>query len=54
MYLPPNVLYTFLISLGSGVLGAMLGLEGGTIMVPLLIFLLQVPIHIASGARARR
>jgi uncharacterized membrane protein YfcA len=50
MYLPPNVLYTFLISLGSGVLGAMLGLGGGTIMVPLLIFLLGVPIHIASGA----
>lgn len=50
MYLPPNLLYSFLISLGSGILGAMLGLGGGTIMVPLLIFLLGVPIHIASGA----
>ena len=50
MYLPPYVIYAFIISLGSGVLGAMLGMGGGTIMVPLLIFLLKVPIHIASGA----
>jgi len=50
MYLPPYIIYAFLISLGSGVLGAMLGMGGGTIMVPLLIFLLKVPIHIASGA----
>ena len=50
MYLPPYVIYAFIISLGSGTLGAMLGMGGGTIMVPLLIFLLKVPIHIASGA----
>jgi uncharacterized membrane protein YfcA len=50
MYLPLYVIYAFIISLGSGTLGAMLGMGGGTIMVPLLIFLLKVPIHIASGA----
>jgi len=50
MYLPLYVIYAFMISLGSGVLGAMLGMGGGTIMVPLLIFLLKVPIHVASGA----
>jgi uncharacterized membrane protein YfcA len=50
MYLPPYVIYAFLISLSSGVLGAMLGMGGGTIMVPLLIFLLKVPIQFASGA----
>jgi uncharacterized membrane protein YfcA len=38
------------ISLGSGALGAMLGLGGGVFMVPLLVFMLKVPIHIASGA----
>ena len=50
MYLPPYVIYAFIISLGSGGLGAMLGMGGGTIMVPLLIFLLKVPIHVASAA----
>lgn len=39
-----------LISLGSGALGAMLGLGGGVFMVPLLVFMLKVPIHIAAGA----
>ena len=39
-----------LISVGSGALGAMLGLGGGVIMVPLLVFLLKVPMHIAAGA----
>lgn len=39
-----------LISVGSGVLGAMLGLGGGVFMVPLLVFLLKVPMHIAAGA----
>lgn len=38
------------ISSGSGALGAMLGLGGGVFMVPLLVFLLDVPIHIAAGA----
>lgn len=44
------VLEALVISFGSGVLGALLGLGGGVIMVPLLIFLLGVPIHIAAGA----
>jgi uncharacterized membrane protein YfcA len=47
---PLFVLATFSIALGSGFLGALLGLGGGTIMVPLLVFLLHVPIQIASGA----
>jgi uncharacterized membrane protein YfcA len=50
MYLPPYVLYALIISFGSGTIGAMLGLGGGIIIVPLLIFLLGIPIHIASGA----
>ena len=50
MYLPPYVLYALIISFGSGILGAMLGLGGGIIIVPLLIFLLGIPIHVASGA----
>ncbi len=44
------ILEALAISFVSGVLGAMLGLGGGVIMVPLLIFLLGVPIHIAAGA----
>jgi len=44
------ILEALVISFGSGVLGAMLGLGGGVIMVPLLVFLLGVPIHIAAGA----
>lgn len=47
---PLFTLYALIISLGSGFLGALLGLGGGVIMVPLLIFLLDVPIHIAAGA----
>jgi uncharacterized membrane protein YfcA len=50
MYLPPYVLHALIISFGSGIIGAMLGLGGGIIIVPLLIFLLGIPIHIASGA----
>jgi uncharacterized membrane protein YfcA len=50
MLLPGMIWMAFLISLGSGTLGAMLGLGGGVINVPLLIFLLGVPIHTASGA----
>jgi uncharacterized membrane protein YfcA len=38
------------ISLGSGALGAMLGLGGGVFMVPLLVFMLKIPIHVAAGA----
>jgi uncharacterized membrane protein YfcA len=44
------MIYAFLIAIGSGFLGALLGLGGGIIMVPLLIFLLDVPIHLAAGA----
>jgi uncharacterized membrane protein YfcA len=50
IYLPPAIVYEFFISLGSGLVGAMLGLGGGVFMVPLLIFLLGVPIKIAAGA----
>lgn len=50
MYLPPAIVYEFVISLGSGLAGAMLGLGGGVFIVPLLIFLLGVPIKIAAGA----
>jgi len=46
----PFTLYALVIALGSGFLGALLGLGGGVIMVPLMVFLLGVPIHIASGA----
>lgn len=44
------IIEALVISSGSGALGAMLGLGGGVFMVPLLIFLLHVPIHIAAGA----
>lgn len=47
---PLFTLYALIIALGSGFLGALLGLGGGVIMVPLLIFLLDIPIHIAAGA----
>lgn len=50
MILPLFVVYALIISLFSGALGALLGLGGGVIMVPLLIFLLNVPIRLASGA----
>jgi hypothetical protein len=50
MYFPPTIVYEFVISLGSGLAGAMLGLGGGVFMVPLLVFLMGVPIKIAAGA----
>ncbi len=50
MYSLAFLFFTFLISFGTGTLGAMLGLGGGVIMVPLLIFVLKVPIQIAAGA----
>jgi len=50
MYLLSTMIYEFIISLGSGLVGAMLGLGGGVFMVPLLIFLLGVPIKVAAGA----
>ena len=39
-----------LIAVGSGFLGALLGLGGGVILVPLLVFMLNIPIQYAAGA----
>lgn len=47
---PTFTLFALLIAVGSGFVGALLGLGGGVIMVPLLVFLLDVPIHYAAGA----
>lgn len=47
---PTFVVTALIIALGSGFLGALLGLGGGVIMVPLFVLLLDVPIHIAAGA----
>lgn len=47
---PLFIMTALLISLGSGFLGALLGLGGGVLMVPLLVFGLGIPIQIASGA----
>jgi uncharacterized membrane protein YfcA len=47
----PLFLFTALIiALISGFLGALVGLGGGTIIVPLLILILKLPIQIAAGA----
>lgn len=47
---PQFILAALFIALTSGFLGALLGLGGGVVMVPLLVFLLDIPIHIAAGA----
>lgn len=47
---PLFVVIALMVALGSGFLGALLGLGGGIIMVPLLLFILDVPIHVAAGA----
>ena len=47
---PVFTLLALIIAAGSGFLGALLGLGGGVIMVPLLVFLLGVPIRYAAGA----
>jgi uncharacterized membrane protein YfcA len=47
---PIFIFIALIIALGSGFLGALLGLGGGVIMVPFLVFGLGVPIQIASGA----
>ena len=47
---PQFILTALLVALSSGFLGALLGLGGGVIMVPLLVFILDIPIHIAAGA----
>ncbi len=41
---------TFLVSVGAGVLGALLGLGGGAIIVPALTLALGIDIHYAIGA----
>lgn len=50
MILPLYIVLALILSFGSGVAGALLGLGGGVFLVPLLVFLLGVPIHLASGA----
>jgi uncharacterized membrane protein YfcA len=50
MPLPVFTLQTFIISLATGAVGALLGLGGGVFMVPLLVFLLGVPLQVAAGA----
>lgn len=47
---PEFTIFALIIALFSGFLGALLGLGGGVIMVPLLVFVLDVPIHFAAGA----
>ncbi len=47
---PAFTLLALIIAAFSGFLGALLGLGGGVIMVPLLVFLLDVPIQYAAGA----
>ena len=41
---------TFLVSIGAGVFGALLGLGGGVILVPILTLVLGIDIHYAIGA----
>ena len=41
---------TFLISIGAGIFGALLGLGGGAILVPVLTLVLGIDIHYAIGA----
>ncbi|MFC1802643.1 sulfite exporter TauE/SafE family protein [Thermoproteota archaeon] len=47
---PLFIITALIIAIGSGFFGALLGLGGGVIMVPLLVFGLDIPIQIASGA----
>ena len=47
---PQFILMALSVALSSGFLGALLGLGGGVVMVPLLVFILNVPIHLAAGA----
>ncbi|MES0325662.1 MAG: TSUP family transporter, partial [Candidatus Bathyarchaeia archaeon] len=47
---PAFTMFALIIAIFSGFLGALLGLGGGVILVPLLIFLLDIPIHYAAGA----
>jgi len=45
-----SILLPFIIALGSGCLGALLGMGGGKFMIPLLVLFLDIPLHIAAGA----
>ncbi|MFQ6085696.1 MAG: sulfite exporter TauE/SafE family protein [Candidatus Bathyarchaeia archaeon] len=44
------VISAFGLSVGAGAIGAFLGLGGGMFLVPMLVFLLGVPMHMAIGA----
>lgn len=44
------LIQTFLISIGAGIFGALLGLGGGVILVPILTLGLGIDIHYAIGA----
>ncbi|MBI5032018.1 MAG: sulfite exporter TauE/SafE family protein [Chloroflexi bacterium] len=44
------LLETFLVSIGAGIFGALLGLGGGVILVPILTLVLGIDIHYAIGA----
>lgn len=50
MALPTFVLSVFLVSLASGVVGAILGLGGGTLIVPILTLAFGLDIRYAAGA----
>jgi len=43
------LIYAFIISLGSGILAALIGSGGGIILVPLIISLFKAPLHVASS-----
>ena len=43
------VILAFATSVGAGLLCALLGLGGGVVLVPTLVFLLDVPMHLAIG-----
>ena len=47
---PEYLLISFVISLFSGAAGALLGLGGGIFLVPLLVYVLGVPMQLAAGA----
>lgn len=44
------LLETFFVSIGAGIFGALLGLGGGVILVPILTLVLGIDIHYAIGA----
>ncbi len=50
MQLAPLVLLIFLASIGAGLLGALIGLGGGVLIVPLLTIALGLDIRLAIGA----